>query len=184
NQYLWNPITQSKRLLPGARLGTTDETSSSLLPMARLATTDETSWLLANGTLPSSRKSVNGKTCQHVRVGGQCLWFSEPTFERSWEEANSHCEAKVNGAKLASLEDPYTVLYYVRGRFGDLLSFWVGGSDSKIEGRWEWLNGQPISTDHRSFPWLRGEPNGIKHEDCLEINYHGHYNDVTCYSER
>ncbi|CAL4121729.1 unnamed protein product, partial [Meganyctiphanes norvegica] len=153
-----------------------------------LPTTDRTRhW--ANDRIPNYRDAgfSNNRcvqTCQYLRIGGQCLWFSEPDFKLSWQNAESYCENMGIGAKLASLPDPYAVLYYVMGKFGDM-RFWVGGTDAVRGGSWRWVNGQPISTDPGRFPWYPGTPsNRNPPEQCLEINYKGYYNDVTCWSRR
>ena len=38
---------------------------------------------------------------------------------------------------------------------------WVGASDQKKEGRWRWLNGEPI----RKRMWKDGQPNGKRKEN-------------------
>lgn len=58
-------------------------------------------------------------------------------------------------------------------------TYWIGFSDQGSEGRWWWVNRQPVSYTN----WHKGEPNNSdKNENCCEVGWHGTYswNDGTC----
>jgi hypothetical protein len=43
---------------------------------------------------------------------------------------------------------------------------WIGATDSRIEGQWEWVTGEPWSS---YLNWRAGEPNNTGDEDFLEL---------------
>ena len=50
-------------------------------------------------------------------------------------------------------------------RFKGLNTFWLGGNDEAVEGRWEWTTGRCSFSSYRN--WFPGEPNnGGGREDC------------------
>uniref|UniRef100_A0A8I3ZZI6 CD209 molecule n=1 Tax=Callithrix jacchus TaxID=9483 RepID=A0A8I3ZZI6_CALJA len=55
---------------------------------------------------------------------------------------------------------------------------WMGLSDLKQEGTWQWVDGSPLSPSLRRY-WNQGEPNNIGEEDCAEFNGNG-WNDDRC----
>lgn len=106
------------------------------------------------------------------------------------EEGNKHCYVFVGtpasaadatqacaagGMYLASVAD--TMELGLLGEFSAGGPVWLGGSDAKVEGTWEWQSGEPwtISPCLPSEPacqsgldfWDAGEPSGGPGEDCL-----------------
>jgi len=56
-------------------------------------------------------------------------------------------------------------------------SYWIGLSDARTEGTFEWLDGSPVTFTK----WNVGEPNDWgSNEDCAEINAAGGMNDNNC----
>ena len=56
--------------------------------------------------------------------------------------------------------------------------FWVGAADILNEREWIWMtSSKPLTyTD-----WRSGNPdNSYSNENCMEINYEGHWNDAEC----
>ena len=57
--------------------------------------------------------------------------------------------------------------------------YWVGAADTINEREWLWMTSKTTFTYNN---WLPGNPdNGYGgNENCLEINYAGHWNDAEC----
>ena len=55
---------------------------------------------------------------------------------------------------------------------------WVGGDDQSEEGKFKWVNGNPV----QGIPWGTGQPdNGDGIEDCIEMfKPYGKFYDVYC----
>lgn len=58
---------------------------------------------------------------------------------------------------------------------------WMGLSDLKQEGMWQWVDGSPLSDSFRKY-WKKGEPNNDENEDCAEFS-DGGWNDNKCGSK-
>ncbi|GHV43500.1 hypothetical protein FACS1894187_25800 [Synergistales bacterium] len=57
--------------------------------------------------------------------------------------------------------------------------YWIGGTDAKREGQWEWITGEPL----KFARWLGGRPDNADRENFLEI-YSGHvWNDAKPHHE-
>ncbi|CAL4124211.1 unnamed protein product, partial [Meganyctiphanes norvegica] len=115
-----------------------------------------------------------------VIIGNQCLVFITDNGKRTdWEGAKAACSS-MNG-QLAILKDnPDEVHAYININLRND-AFWIGGSDTSVEGNWVWFNGQPVD---QQFPWKVGEPDnvdftGMKDGNCLVVNWHG-YQDEAC----
>ena len=78
----------------------------------------------------------------------------------TWSEAKSACEGKgVMLAKL-SLETLTSLPTLTAG------VYWVGASDSEVEGQWRWVDASSVTAD----VWSSGEPNnGGGNEDCATV---------------
>ena len=56
---------------------------------------------------------------------------------------------------------------------------WIGYSDQKQEGNWQWSN--PAGICKKFTRWNRGEPNGRRGENCAMLyNNNGNWNDIGC----
>ena len=56
--------------------------------------------------------------------------------------------------------------------------FWIGGNDIAKEGFFTWIgSGEPVP----HIGWHRGQPNNYQNnENCMQIRYHGTFNDCNC----
>ncbi|CAL4124141.1 unnamed protein product [Meganyctiphanes norvegica] len=122
-------------------------------------------------------KTVRKKNCPY--------WKQIPMFQKdklNWADARDSCSSE--GLMLATVADqPNEVLTYINANdIYDEKSFWVGGSDIAVEGKWIWTDGRPFDD---SFPWRYGEPNNAfadtHGEDCIYAS--DAYYDWGCHHE-
>uniref|UniRef100_A0A671L6P0 C-type lectin domain-containing protein n=1 Tax=Sinocyclocheilus anshuiensis TaxID=1608454 RepID=A0A671L6P0_9TELE len=79
---------------------------------------------------------------------------------KSWNESRRFCTERGNGAHKFVLH-PYL--------------FWIGLTDSDVEGRWKWVDGITLTSGF----WGTGEPNGQRGENCIASYPSGWY-DYPC----
>jgi hypothetical protein len=94
---------------------------------------------------------------------------------KKWDDARKTC--KDRGADLVVINDAEENAMLASL---DLASMWIGLTDAKTEGKFEWVSGSSTYT-----AWNTGEPNdsGGK-EDCVQLSSSGHgtgkWNDLAC----
>ena len=109
----------------------------------------------------------------------------------SWDSAKA--DAQVRGGHLATItsQDESDFVYRTFGATlgdGQFSHTWLGGTDSIVEGSWEWVTGERWLYTR----WGDGEPNGGSADNCLALFnavYSGHapgltWNDDTNYEGR
>ena len=94
----------------------------------------------------------------------------------SWEEAEEFCEAR--GGHLVVIttkEENDAVWAFAKGL--DNKSAYIGLSDVSVEGKWQWVTGEPLSFTN----WSEGEPNAYTEgENYAEFSFssnNGYWND-------
>jgi len=96
---------------------------------------------------------------------------------RTWVEAAARCE-ELGGvfASIASEDEYAAFLRATRGL--QWTSWWLGLSDSRVEGVFEWVDGEPLVFTR----WSGGEPNDSGgREDCAQMMpWNGLWNDLDC----
>ena len=96
-----------------------------------------------------------------------------PSFKTSWQSGQSYCKSK--HGDLASFankaeQDAAT-------RYSYASTFWIGLTDSRQEGRWEWSDSSTVTWTN----WASREPNGRRSENCgYVIKRDGKWNDIRC----
>ena len=94
--------------------------------------------------------------------------------EFTWQQAQ--VDAIKRGGHLATIttkEEQVAV-----SSIGIKKNYWIGGTDSKIEGQWEWITGEPFTYTN----WNGGEPNNLQGENYLSITVQGSgylWNDIS-----
>ena len=89
----------------------------------------------------------------------------------SWEEAEEICQEKGGHlASIASKKEQEELVDLVGNKF-----FWLGGSDTKKEGKWAWTDRTPWKVEY----WNQSEPNGRGGENCL-ATLEGVWTDRVC----
>ena len=80
--------------------------------------------------------------------------YSVITGNFTWHEAKADAEAKGGHlVTITSVEEWQRVL--LKAPASDSRNLWIGATDENIEGRWEWVTGEPWSYTN----WDTGEPN-------------------------
>ncbi len=76
----------------------------------------------------------------------------------TWTEAEEYCES-LGGhlVTITSKEEDEFILNTIADNETSLY-FWIGGSDSREEGKWEWVTGEEWDYNH----WKSGQPNDYK----------------------
>jgi glucose/arabinose dehydrogenase/HAMP domain-containing protein len=85
----------------------------------------------------------------------------------SWERAQQ--EAESAGGNLVTINNAAEQAW-LRQTFGDREDFWIGINDRRVEGQFEWVNGETVTYTN----WAEGQPNnsyGI--QDYGAMNYEG-----------
>nr|XP_015811524.2 C-type lectin domain family 4 member E isoform X2 [Nothobranchius furzeri] len=140
------------------------------------------------------RKHISDHFCLKLdrnweKHGDKCYYFSNISL--SWKGSRSFCEdLGADLVKIDSREEQEFLVEKVKNFVMDTIlgSFWIGLTDSEVEGNWTWVDGSPL--DSRMKFWLEGEPNNasgrsVSGEDCVAIVKRGvedlnTWNDDTC----
>lgn len=96
---------------------------------------------------------------------------------RTWNEAAARCVEL--GGVLASIGSEAEHTAYLRAALGlQWTSWWLGLSDQRVEGIFEWADGEPLAYSR----WGSGEPNDSGgREDCAHlVPWNGLWNDLDC----
>jgi len=85
------------------------------------------------------------------------------TTPRTWEEARSKCQEE--GLDLVIVDSAgENDWVFGQARRVRHQPYWIGLSDLRREGRFEWVDGTPLALNSR---WAEGEPNNAGDEDCV-----------------
>ncbi|XP_064238040.1 CD209 antigen isoform X2 [Aotus nancymaae] len=105
---------------------------------------------------------------------GNCYFVSNS--QRNWHDSVTACQEV--GAQLVVIksDEEQNFLQLQSSRSNRFT--WMGLSDLKQEGTWQWVDGSSLSPSLRRY-WNKGEPNNIGEEDCAEFNGNG-WNDDKC----
>ena len=115
------------------------------------------------------------KSCtesQQERLGDHCYFWS--TARKSWQDSEAHCQSKDGHlAAVTSLEIHNFLMKKVDTdtQITDTQIhtwFWIGGSDKKQEGKWEWADGSVWNFTHWADQPYK-QPSNSTNQDCLQI---------------
>ncbi|VDH99342.1 Hypothetical predicted protein [Mytilus galloprovincialis] len=131
---------------------------------------------------PTSGNCKPGWEYLYTGVSHHCYYFSSNTL--SWDSAESWCRS--HGARLAVIKSSTEsrMLASKAERSHTSHGWWVGATDRKREGHWEWTNGESVT--HYTDNWHYGEPSSKYHdENCMELKqqFGWQWNDETCSTE-
>ncbi|XP_028713210.1 CD209 antigen-like protein B isoform X2 [Peromyscus leucopus] len=104
---------------------------------------------------------------------GNCYFFSKS--QRNWNNAVKACQEVEAQLVIIQSDEEQTFLQQTSKAKGPT---WMGLSDLKKEATWLWVDGSPLSSRFQKY-WIRGEPNNIGEEDCVEFSGDG-WNDSKC----
>ncbi|XP_037054312.1 CD209 antigen-like protein C [Peromyscus leucopus] len=108
---------------------------------------------------------------------GKCYFFSKS--QRNWNDSITACLEVEAQLVIIESDEEQTFLSVISKDKG---SAWLGLSDLKEEGSWQWVDDSPMKDSFRKY-WLKGEPNNKYDEDCAEISSTG-WNDNSCSLEK
>uniref|UniRef100_A0A3Q2P8H8 C-type lectin domain-containing protein n=1 Tax=Fundulus heteroclitus TaxID=8078 RepID=A0A3Q2P8H8_FUNHE len=122
--------------------------------------------------------------------GGTCYNFS--TGKSSWTESRRSCR-DLGGdlVKIDSREEQMFLEEKLRGLMEEAEDkFWIGLTDSELEGRWLWVDGSPLNESLKF--WCNNEPDnwkGINNqnpagEDCVRMGERGGASDLKCWLDK
>uniref|UniRef100_A0A3P8QRX4 C-type lectin domain-containing protein n=1 Tax=Astatotilapia calliptera TaxID=8154 RepID=A0A3P8QRX4_ASTCA len=100
--------------------------------------------------------------------GGKCYYFS--TKSSSWNKSRTECITKGGDLVKIDSSEEQILLQKKNGKF------WIGLTDSAVEGRWLWVDGSPLN--ERLTFWFFTEPNNMPvqdpdGEDCAMMGHNG-----------
>jgi len=133
-----------------AILGKTNQQTDSLKEGKRISNifkNDNTSALLC----PPSWQSI----------GSKCFYLSAGNVATSWMDAKNRCMKMKEGATLASISNTYE-LDMVIGLSGLVSPSFIGATDLKSRGTWDWI-------DRTGWSWGGEESEGNTEARCLEM---------------
>ena len=100
-----------------------------------------------------SMEACNG--CQAILDADSTYYFCSAPL-RTWDDARIHCKTLLGDLAIVS---PKPENAFIRQRMVDLglnLMWWLGLSDSAIEGQFVWVDGSPL--DPNEDVWMLNEP--------------------------
>ena len=113
-------------------------------------------------------------------VGGNDHWyeFVQAPQAVTWTEANAAAGSMTHLGHAGHLGTITSAAEqaFVTSIAGAVYRAWLGGTDAKSEGNWEWVTGEAWSYTN----WAGGEPNNLGNEDYLEgwFFQNGEWNDL------
>ncbi|XP_047434295.1 CD209 antigen-like protein C [Mugil cephalus] len=118
------------------------------------------------------KRMLNDRT-QQVWVSFSGSFYYVSSTKKTWQDSRNDCLRR--GADLMIINSQEEQNFARRFR----KYMWVGLNDKQTEGRWEWVNGNAMTTSY----WSEGEPNGGRRENCGNVKnfeYDYSWNDEDC----
>ncbi|MDO4806222.1 MAG: RICIN domain-containing protein [Coriobacteriales bacterium] len=104
-----------------------------------------------NIPVPHAMANLNGKTYLRMDAG--------VSDYHSWSEAQRWCERSYFSGRLACItseEQLRAVEGLITSSSSENIGWWIGASDTEIEGTWKWVSGELVGYSR----WRFNEPNG------------------------
>merc|ERR1712212_530683 len=101
----------------------------------------------------------------------RCFYFGGTDLVTGFSSAELKCNSLNPSAHLASILSPeeHNWITGIMGDTGDLHASFIGFSDAKKEGNWEWLDGSPTNYTNWAQKWVRQPDNWRGNEDCAYL---------------
>ncbi|XP_041867592.1 collectin-12-like [Melanotaenia boesemani] len=119
--------------------------------------------------------------------GVKCYYFN--TTKSSWKDSRDGCKLKGGDlVKIDSREEQIFLEARLREKMEkDEDKFWIGLTDSAVEGTWLWVNGSSLDTclkfwnSNEPDNWIGENPDG---EDCVRMGEKGGAADLKCWFDQ
>jgi len=112
-----------------------------------------------------------------TQLGELCYGYIN--LAKSWFDAQAAC--KDIGGHLAEPADMMTDMFItgLMHKHDGTRPIWLGAEDLLKEGSWFWANSGK-AVDKGYTDWMKGQPNNINNQDCMELHPSGHWEDNVC----
>ncbi|XP_057620670.1 CD209 antigen-like protein E [Chionomys nivalis] len=108
---------------------------------------------------------------------GNCYFFS--ITKRNWSDSLRACQEV--GAQLVIIES-YEEQDFLQKMFKIRGNFWIGLSDMKQEGSWQWVDDSLLSPSFKKY-WTLWKSEDHSETDCAELTDYG-WNEDNCKNEK
>jgi hypothetical protein len=106
--------------------------------------------------------------CQTLVAGG--VTFALCDLPMPWQQAAGFCLARGGALARIDSQEQSAALFREGKRIAPKSRWWIGLHDRASEGRFEWIDGAPVSFT----AWAKGEPNnGSCNQDCAALKRRG-----------
>ncbi|XP_023200604.1 C-type lectin domain family 4 member E-like [Xiphophorus maculatus] len=138
------------------------------------------------------RKHVSGETCLKCAAGweqngGKCYYFY--TVRSAWTESRRFCQNLGSDlVKIDSREEQMFLEVRLRALMEhDEDRFWIGLTDSEVEGRFLWVDGSPLDQSLSFWGWRQPDNwsrASLKAGNCVRMGKRGGSGDPTSWFDR
>ncbi|XP_073667957.1 uncharacterized protein [Paramisgurnus dabryanus] len=166
-------ITEERDQLLTNNTNLTKERDQLLLNNTNLTT--ENGRLLTNFNKQS--KQLNA-TMEVLKRDGLTVFQSSLYFisseKKTWSDSRANCIQRGADLIIINNQEEQDFVKSVSG-----LEYWIGLSDSDVEGRWKWVDGSTLNTSFWDKSMSPEEPNGKTEENCT-VTYSPGWADYSC----
>lgn len=99
-------------------------------------------------------------------------WYDTVSGGQTGNWYTAEAAAVTLGGHLVTINDAAEETW-LKNTFGTSL-YWIGFTDSAIEGTWQWVSGEAVTYTN----WSGGEPNNFGGEDWATMNWGSGWNDL------
>ena len=114
------------------------------------------------GSVSDDDTSVRIPSDSHFHNGH---YYKVYNMDYAWTEASEYCTSQGGHLMTITSAEEQEILQNLGLKRGT--NYWIGGSDSKREGRWEWVTGEKwVFTE-----WAEGEPDNSQLDTGIDEDY-------------
>jgi len=148
-------------------------TTTSTLPSTTTTTEEVTTTTSTIPPTTTTEEVTKEKDCAAgwKQFQDRCFYFGGTDVVKGFTSAELKCKSLNPSAHLASILSPeeHNWITGIMGDTGDLHASFIGFSDAKKEGNWEWVDGSPTNYTNWAQEWVRQPDNWRGNEDCAYL---------------